>query len=72
VGRLYDVPSSFHHKLYRRTPNRRTYVRDVQPCGEVADGELGAAGGGGLQEEQLAGLVGDGSIIVNQNNQRTG
>jgi len=47
-------------------------VRDVQPCGEVANGELGAAGGGGLQEEQLAGLVGDGSIIVNQNNQRTG
>ena len=35
-------------------------MRDVQPCGEVADGELGAAGGGGLQEEQLAGLVGDG------------
>ena len=36
------------------------YVRDVQPCGEVADGNLGAAGGGGLQEEQLARLVGDG------------
>ena len=60
VARLYTCPLPFHHKFYRRTPNRRTHVRDVQPCGEVADGKLGAAGGGGLQEEQLTGFVGDG------------